>query len=238
MSAYPVISPSTSSSGGWRLTAMLGAVAFALCAGILSWVIITVADLKSGASGLSVDLSLPSDRGQPNIARNDVASFATNLSTDLTTGESGRTGVSSWESDMRWLGKNSFAPHALDQASLGLKPALEFPDTQPATAAAQPQFGSQPEPSGQQIASTAPEAIIDHPRRLAHAQSAELSHVAAVKPPHKAAIRPSYLEKMVEQGDAGDVTFRYRRRTCSPSNMVDVCFMPAENRRAIVVERW
>jgi hypothetical protein len=46
------------------------------------------------------------------------------------------------------------------------------------------------------------------------------------------------MEKLVEQGDAGDVTFRYRRRNCTPSNMVDVCYMPLENRRGIVVEHW
>jgi hypothetical protein len=49
--------------------------------------------------------------------------------------------------------------------------------------------------------------------------------------------RSYYLEKFVEQGDAGEVKFRYRRRSCEPPNMPDVCFMPQANRRDIVVER-
>jgi hypothetical protein len=56
--------------------------------------------------------------------------------------------------------------------------------------------------------------------------------------PHRVVERPSYLEKVVEQGDAGEVRFHYRRQVCGPRHMVDVCYMPAENRRSIVVERW
>ena len=72
---------------------------------------------------------------------------------------------------------------------------------------------------------------------------AESVHVAtskpqAAKPPHRIAARPSYTEKVVEQGDAGEVTYHYRRQVCAPPHMVDVCYMPAENRRNIVVERW
>jgi len=56
--------------------------------------------------------------------------------------------------------------------------------------------------------------------------------------PHRVAARPSYVEKVVEQGDAGEVKFHYRRQVCGPRHMVDVCYMPPENRRSIVVERW
>jgi hypothetical protein len=52
------------------------------------------------------------------------------------------------------------------------------------------------------------------------------------------AVRPTYVEKLVEQGDAGEIRFRYVRRNCTPPNMVDVCFMAAANRRSIVVQRW
>jgi carbonic anhydrase/acetyltransferase-like protein (isoleucine patch superfamily) len=55
---------------------------------------------------------------------------------------------------------------------------------------------------------------------------------------HKMAVRPTYVEKLVEQGDAGEIRFRYVRRNCTPPNMVDVCFMAAANRRSIVVQRW
>jgi hypothetical protein len=66
--------------------------------------------------------------------------------------------------------------------------------------------------------------------------------VAAAKPqppkPHRVVERPSYLEKVVEQGDAGEIKFHYRRQVCGPRHMVDVCYMPAENRRSILVQRW
>jgi hypothetical protein len=56
--------------------------------------------------------------------------------------------------------------------------------------------------------------------------------------PHRLAAHPTYVEKIVEQGDAGEVKFRYRRHVCAPPHMVDVCYMPPENRRAIVVKQW
>jgi len=49
--------------------------------------------------------------------------------------------------------------------------------------------------------------------------------------------RSYYIEKFVEQGDAGEPKYRYRRQLCEPPNMPDVCFMPHESRRNIVVER-
>jgi hypothetical protein len=60
---------------------------------------------------------------------------------------------------------------------------------------------------------------------------------AAAPQPPKSAARSYYLEKVVEQSDGGQVKSRYRRRSCEPPNMPDVCFMPQANRRGIVVER-
>jgi hypothetical protein len=58
----------------------------------------------------------------------------------------------------------------------------------------------------------------------------------ATPPPPKLAARSYYLEKVVEHDQAGQVKFRYRRQSCEPPNMPDVCFMPQANRRGIVVE--
>jgi hypothetical protein len=51
-------------------------------------------------------------------------------------------------------------------------------------------------------------------------------------------VQAEYTERIVEQGDAGAVTYKEVRRRCEPGNMVDVCYMPAKNRRDIVVERY
>jgi hypothetical protein len=59
----------------------------------------------------------------------------------------------------------------------------------------------------------------------------------AATPSPKPSVRSYYMEKVVEQGDAGELKFRYRRQSCEPPNMPDVCFMPQANRRGIVVER-
>ncbi len=49
---------------------------------------------------------------------------------------------------------------------------------------------------------------------------------------------PGYLERVIDQGDAGDLKVRYVHRRCGPSHMIDVCYMPAANRQSIVVQRW
>jgi hypothetical protein len=74
----------------------------------------------------------------------------------------------------------------------------------------------------------------ENPQRLARESRPD---PAATPQPPKAAARSYYLEKVVEQSDGGQVKYRYRRRSCEPPNMPDVCFMPQANRRGIVVER-
>jgi hypothetical protein len=260
MSSYPV---TTTSSGAWRFTALLGAVAFVLCAGIVSWMIITIADLRSGAPGLSVDLSVPPERAQPSVLGNEFGhDLAKDLvAKDLAAGEPERSGlgISGRESDLSWLGKNSFQA----QGFLNMTVPFELQSTNQRVAApAKSPSDAQSDPPGPQVASIAPETSTasitpdapavasitpdaaaapyvsaEHPRHAAPDQRFEPSRAAMPKA-HKTAPRPYYMEKLVEQGDAGDVTFRYRRRNCTPSNMVDVCYMPLENRRGIVVEHW
>jgi len=218
------------SFGSWRFTAMLGVVAIVLSAGILSWVMVTIADLNYTAPSRSVELSMLPQHDQRNDFAND---FANNL---VEADESGRAGlgISGWESDLSWLGKGSFAP----QGFLDLAAPLQFePNSQPLAAAPASQSDWQSDPPGQQTTSSVPEAAVGHPQRLAQDHRAGASRAATPKP-HKPTARSYYVEKSVEQGDSGDVKFRYRRRNCAPSNMVDVCYMPAEIRRGIIVERW
>ena len=159
-------------------------------------------------------------------------------------------GLSEWNSELDWLSKKAMAapqgfretakpfwqaqapdlpvPAILSSSVSRAEadspaPALSAPPSQPSAARADRQ--------------AAPE------RRVPREARAESVHVAtskpqAAKPPHRIAVRPSYTEKVVEQGDAGEVTYHYRRQVCAPPHMVDVCYMPAENRRNIVVERW
>jgi hypothetical protein len=82
----------------------------------------------------------------------------------------------------------------------------------------------------------APPLPAENPKRQARDARSEPAAVAAARPP-KSPARGYYIEKFVEQGDAGEVRFRYRRQSCEPPNMPDVCFMPQESRRGIVVER-
>jgi hypothetical protein len=78
--------------------------------------------------------------------------------------------------------------------------------------------------------------VTESQKRLMRDPKSETAAGAASNPA-KLASRSYYVEKFVEEGDAGEVKFRYRRRACEPPNMPDVCFMPQENRRGIVVER-
>jgi hypothetical protein len=59
---------------------------------------------------------------------------------------------------------------------------------------------------------------------------------AAPQPP-KSVARSYYLERVEERGDGGQLKVRYRRHSCEPPNMPEVCFMPRANRRGIVVEQ-
>jgi hypothetical protein len=91
-----------------------------------------------------------------------------------------------------------------------------------------------PRPPDAVANSVVPMQSIEHAGRH---QKAEPAHAVASKPP-KLALRRFYLEKSVEQGDSGEIKFRYQHRACAPPNIVDVCFMPAKDRARIVVERW
>jgi len=85
--------------------------------------------------------------------------------------------------------------------------------------------------------SAGPKATVERERLHRREGKPEPRHAAASKP-HRIATRSYYVEKVVEQGDAGDIQFHYQRRSCAPPNRVDVCFMPPQNRREIVIQQW
>jgi len=65
----------------------------------------------------------------------------------------------------------------------------------------------------------------------------KLAQAARPKVPSQKSAR-GYIERVVDQGDAGDLKVRYVHRKCGPAKMIDVCYMPAANRKSIVVQRW
>jgi hypothetical protein len=82
-----------------------------------------------------------------------------------------------------------------------------------------------------------PEFAPPLPAENPYRQAREPRPEAAATPPPKLTAHSYYVEKIVERGEAGQVKVRYRRQSCEPPNMPDVCFMPQANRRGIVVER-
>jgi hypothetical protein len=202
-----------------RLTAILGTVAILGSVGVFAAA--TMADLKFERPAVSSDPSLP-PKGD-----NLAAAFASQKPDPQSYG---------WEFDFDWLKKGT--PAALDEDR---KPGR--PDDQPggllaAAPIAQPDRPVfQPDWTGRVTTPAFAGPSAQHPERVRRDRKPDPTRAAAPKP-HRLAMRPTYLERSVEQGDAGDVSFHYRRRTCTPPHMVDVCFMPAENRRSIVVERF
>jgi hypothetical protein len=218
--------PTDSAATRWRLTAILGTIAVLGSVGVFAAA--TVADLKFERPAASSDPSLPS--------KGDYLAAA--IASQKPDPQS-----SGWEFDFDWLNKGTPAalvedrkPGRPDDQPGGLLAAVPIahPD-QPVWQPDRPV--SQPDWTGRETTPALAGPFAQHPDRVRRNRKPDPPRAAAPKP-HRLAMRPTYLERSVEQGDAGDVSFRYRRRTCTPPHMVDVCFMPAENRRSIVVERF
>jgi hypothetical protein len=216
----------------WRFTAILGAVAILGTAGIYTWATGTVADPKSTAS-------VPTER---TVTRGEIASaLKSNQPKDSALGSVlSDMSLFAWNNDLDWLSRRSVPLQASTE-----KPKLFWEDERPDLPVPAPSM-SQPDTTTRQAAVQPPaveyQAPAEQPRRVARETRPETVHAAKPTPqaaqPHRLAARPSYMEKIIEQGDAGEVTFRYRRQICAPPHMVDVCYMPQGNRRSIVVERW
>ena len=221
-----------------RQTVILAVVAIGVSVGILTWSIVTVADLRSNADGArvtsgSATFAAPAWHQQLNEA--DKSDFAKLAPAGQPDSLADRLSVAVMPSsaDMQVLGWKN------DGDVLRAKP---FPTPAPADAAppnwqtaslAEPPAASPPaEPVG------AATAAVTEPSRPALVRRAEPARGPTPKPHKVATAQRSYTEKSVDQGDSVGVSFRYRRRACTPGNMVDVCYMPAADRQRIVIERW
>ncbi len=213
----PAVGPGTT----WRVAAILATITVAGVFGICSWTLMTVADWKTEQPGQPFDLSLPS--------RSDYQAAAADARRpDLKV--VGRNG------DLDWLTATSAAPWAPLDAARPI-PQLEEPGQHLASVPAlQPDAESQ-DAESRGVTPAPSTSAAEHAKRFVQTRKADHPGTAAPKP-HRLAARPTYLEKTIEEGDAGEVSFRYRRRNCTAPNVVDVCFMPAENRRSIVVEHY
>jgi len=218
--------PTDSSATRWRLTAILGTVAILGSVGVFAAA--TVADLNFERPAVSSDPSLPS-KGD-----NLAAAFASQKPDPQSSG---------WEFDFDWLTRGVPAapvedrkPGRPDDQPGGLLAAgpIAQPD-RPVWQADRPVL--EPDWAGRETTPAFAGQSAQHPEHLRRDRKPDPPRAAAPKS-HRLAMRPTYLERSVEEGDAGEVSFRYRRRACTPPHMVDVCFMPAENRRSIVVERF
>jgi hypothetical protein len=226
----------------WHLTAGLGAVATVAAVGIVWWAMATVSGWH-----------LPSPSAEHALASEPATAAA--ATPDATTvpmtvvAKSDRAAprtepmelkFSGWEAELDRTAK-TFVPvedFAVDQAKargFGPSEARAVPNESNAAVAVDPVPVTDP------AALPAHRTFAPH-RRLASAERDEAratSQPRATSPKlHKAFARGTFTEKVVEQGDAGEVKYRYVHRTCTPPHMVDVCYMPAETRRSIVVQRY
>jgi hypothetical protein len=219
MSGSEMRKPTDFAARQWRLTAILGT--FAILGSVGVYAAVTMADLNIERPAVSPDPSLAS-KGDTL-----VAAFAVQKPDPQSYG---------WEFDFDWLKRGT--PAAFVEDDKAGWPANQ-PGGLPAAVPTAPhdQPVSHPDWTGLETTHAFAGPSAQHADRGRHDRKPDPPRAAATKP-HRLAMRPTYLERSVEEGDAGDVTFHIRRRACIPPHMVDVCYMPAENRRNIVVERF
>jgi len=218
--------------GASRFTVLLAAIAGLGTAGSLWWAISTRADLKSNASGRSADrVSAPKSPNhvvRPKGERpNRSASFRRNDRSQPTT--------TVGNDDRDQGSERSVAPQILaDYVSPSLQSSgADMPLPVPPDMLSGPETWQTKPPEPAVFAAPQPS---ENQKRLTRDPRPESASAIALPNPPKPG-RSYYIEKIAEQDDAGEVKYRYRRHPCEPPNMPDVCFMPQESRRNIVVER-
>jgi hypothetical protein len=229
--------------GASRFTAILAAIAISGTAGTFWWAIAIRADLKSGASNRSADRALPSKPAGRALHPKDERSNKFEL---MGRSERQQPGPPAWSEDRDQFAERTAPPLVSVNYTTpgsqngGADMPLPIP---PARSDREPPQTKTPEPQAFALPLPAenPKRQTREPRPdlrpdLRPDPGPEPAATAAPRSP-KLPSRSYYMEKVVEQGDAGDVKFRYRRQSCEPPNMPDVCFMPQANRRGIVVER-
>jgi hypothetical protein len=227
--------------GASRFTAILAAVALSATAGAFWWAIETRSDLKASDVNRSAHRALSSKPAGRALRPQDERSNKFEL---MGRSERPQPSQPGWREDQDQLPERSAAPRVLvNYADPPLRDGradmpLPIPPASPAPPhagetrdGAPPWQAKTPEPPAVTASRSA-----ENPRRQAREPKPEPAAAAPPQSP-KLPARSYYMEKVVEQGDAGEVKFRYRRQSCEPPNMPDVCFMPQANRRGIVVER-
>lgn len=217
--------------GASRFTAILAAIAISGTAGAFWWAIQIRADLKSGISNRSADRALPSKPAGRALRSKDERSNKFELM-----GRTDRPQPSpcGWCEDRDQFAERTAPPLvSVNFANPGLQNGgadmpLPIP---PARSDREPSQVKTPESPV-----FAPPLPAENPRRQTREPAPEPAAVATPRSP-KAPARSYYIEKFVEQSDAGEVKFQYRRQSCEPPNMPNVCLMSQASRRGIVVER-
>jgi hypothetical protein len=225
--------------GASRFTAVLAAVALSATVGTFWWAIEARSDLKAGAAYRSAHRASPSKPAGRALHSPDERSNKFELM-----GRSERQpSLPGWTENRNQPFERSAAPPVLvnyanpslrdGRADMPLPIPPASPPPYPPRHTGDGREGGSPAKPADAPTSAAPE---DNPKRQAREPRPEPAAVASPQSP-KPPARSYYLEKVVEQDDAGEVRFKYRRRSCEPPNMPDVCFMSKANRRGIVVER-
>ncbi len=216
--------------GASRFTAILAAIAISGTAGTFWWAMEIRADLKSGASNRSADRALPAKPAGRALRSKDERSNKFEL---MGRSERPQPSPPGWSEDRDQLPERTAPPLvSVNYANPGLQNGgadmpLPIP---PARSDREPSQAKAPEPPVFALPLPA-----ENPKRQTREPGPEPAAVTAPRSP-KLPARSYYMEKFVEQGDAGEVKFKYRRQSCEPPNMPDVCFMPQANRRGIVVQ--
>jgi hypothetical protein len=228
--------------GASRFTAVLAAIALSGTLGTFWWAIETRSDLKAGAANRSAQRALASKPTGRSLRTQDERSGKFEL---MGRSERPQPSPPGWTEDHDQPPERSAAPSLLvNYANPSLRDGradmpLPVPPASPPPYLP-PHAGEGREGGSQARAPDAPASAAplpaENPKRQAREPRSEAAAVATPQSP-KLPARSYYLEKIVEQGDAGEVKFRYRRQSCEPPNMPDVCFMPQANRRGIVLER-
>jgi hypothetical protein len=236
--------------GASRFTAILAAVALSGTVGTFWWAIEKRSDLKAGAANRSAQRALaPKPTGRSSRTQDERSSKFELMgrSERPQPGPRGRTGDPDQPPE-----QSAASPVLVNYANPSLRggradmplpippasppphpPPLPLPNPPPLAGEGR-EGGSQAKtPDAPTFAAPLP---AENPKRQVREPRPEPAAAASTQSP-KLPARSYYLEKIVEQGDAGEVKFRYRRQSCEPPNMPDVCFMPQANRRGIVVER-
>jgi hypothetical protein len=215
--------------GASRFTVILAAVALSGAVVTFWWAIQRRSDLNTAAGNHSAHRALPSKLAGRALRPQNPRSNKFEL---MGRSERAQADPPGWREDQAQSPEPADAPRVLvNYANPGLQdgradmplptpPARSDPASRPAQTPGRPAFAA-PLPA-------------ENPKR----QAPEPRSDPGVTPqPPKSAARAYYLEKVVAQGASGHVKFRYRRQSCEPPNMPDVCFMPQANRHGIVVER-